>query len=459
MAAQPDTLLAAPSFNSAWRALSHLPHCGYAPLHVDIALLRDTLGFARRVQQRAGAVSRAILVGRPQALLMSADALETVLGDTSGRVSAAGGWAPFLGELFPRGLIMRDGEDHRLHRRRMLPALRRDALDQHLARMAPRVDATVDAWLQSGQLDLHDAFRRLTIDLASDVFLGVREMADIEAAHHDFVQLVDASAAILRLPEPWRRHTRYGRGLAARARLASFLRERVPARRADPGGDLFSQLCVLRDEDGLAFADEEIVDHMIFLWMAAHDTTRSALTTATRALALDTAWQTRLRDELGSMAAACETPNLDALNALSALGWTIKEALRLFPPIPTLARQLQADMQVDGQRLPGGTVVTLFLLAVQRDERWWPEPDRFDPERFAPHRADPQRHRYAWVPFGGGAHMCLGQHFAQMQARLVLRSLLARGRWALAPGSAAARMAFAPIAHPPAGLPVRLERI
>ncbi|KPF69852.1 hypothetical protein IP84_02760 [beta proteobacterium AAP99] len=449
----------APAFHSSWRALSHLPHCGYAPLHVDIALLRDTLGFARRVQQRAGPVSRAILVGRPQALLMSADALETVLMDTSGRVSAAGGWAPFLGELFPRGLIMRDGEDHRVHRRRILPALRRDALDQHLARMAPRVDAAVQSWVQAGQLDLHDAFRRLTLNLASDVFLGVRETADIEAAHHDFVQLVDASAAILRLPEPWRRHTRYGRGLAARARLGAFLRERIAARRADPGGDLFSQLCVLSDEDGLAFSDEEIVDHMIFLWMAAHDTTRSALTTATRALALDISWQSRLREELGTGAAARALPDLEALNALAGLGWVVKEALRLFPPIPTLARQLRADMQVDGQRLPGGTVVTLFLLAVQRDPRWWPDPDRFDPERFAPQRADPQRHRHAWVPFGGGAHMCLGQHFAQMQARLVLRSLLARGRWGLAPGSAAARMAFAPIAHPPAGLPVLLQSV
>jgi cytochrome P450 len=457
LAAQPDTLFAAPSFNSAWRALSHLPHCGYAPLHVDLALLRDTLGFARRVQQRAGSVSRAILVGRPQALLMSADALETVLADTSGRVSAAGGWAPFLGELFPRGLIMRDGEDHRLHRRRMLPALRRDALDQHLARMAPRVDAAVDGWVQAGQLDLHDAFRRLTLDLASDVFLGVRETADVEAAHHDFVQLVDASAAILRLPEPWRRHTRYGRGLAARARLSAFLRSRIAARRDDPGGDLFSQLCVLRDEDGLAFDDEEIIDHMIFLWMAAHDTTRSALTTATRALALDEAWQERLRDELGAGDAARALPDLDALNRLQALGWSIKEALRLFPPIPTLARQLRADMEVDGQHLPAGTVVTLFLLAVQRDPRWWPEPDRFDPERFSPERADAQRHRYAWVPFGGGAHMCLGQHFAQMQARLVLRSLLVRSRWQLPADQVKARMAFAPIAHPPAGLRVQLR--
>jgi len=434
-----------------WHALAHLPHCGHAPLAVDLALLRDTLGFARGVQRRAGPVSRAMLVGRPQALLMSAAALEVVLGDTAGGVSAAGGWAPFLGELFPRGLILRDGDDHRTHRRRMLPALRRDALERHLARMAPRIDAAVGAWVRAGRLDLHDAVRRLTLDIASDVFLGVRDAAEVTAAHHDFVQLVDASAAVLRWRVPF---TRYGRGLAARARLAAFLRARIPQRRAEPGDDLFSQLCLLRDEDGLAFDDDEIVDHMIFLWMAAHDTTRSAITSAARALALEPAWQDRLRDEVRAQGAT-QPPTPASLAGLGTLDAVLRESLRLFPPIPTLARQLLAPMEIEGHPLPAGTLVTLFLLAVQRDERWWPEPDRFDPGRFT--RSDPARHRYAWVPFGGGAHMCLGQHFAMMQGRAVLRALVQRARWRLTGRAGTAHMTFAPIAHPPGGLPVELR--
>ena len=433
-----------------WRALAHLPHCGHAPLAVDLALLRDTLAFARGVQARAGPVSRAMLVGRPQALLMSADALDAVLADTAGGVSAAGGWAPFLGELFPRGLILRDGDDHRLHRRRLLPALRRDALERHLARMAPRIDGAVGEWLRAGRLDLHDAVRRLTLDIASDVFLGVQDAGEVAAAHRDFVQLVDASAAVLRWRVPI---TRYGRGLAARQRLAAFLRARIPLRRTAPGDDLFSQLCVLRDDDGLAFDDDEIVDHMIFLWMAAHDTTRSAITTAARALALTPDWQDRLRDEARTQGAAGQAPTTATLAAQEPLGWVLREALRLFPPIPTLARQLLVPFEVEGVRLPAGTLVTLFLLAVQRDARWWPEPDRFDPERHA--RPDPARHRHAWVPFGGGAHMCLGQHFAMMQGRAVLQALVARARWRLA-GSAP--MTYAPIAHPRGGLMVEMRR-
>ncbi len=248
----------APAIAPPWSALAHLPHCGHPPVLVDLALLRDTLGFARGVMARAGPVSRAMLVGRPQALLMSADAADVILGDTRGRVSAAGGWAPFLGELFPRGLILRDGAVHREHRRRMLPALRRDALERHLARMAPRIASTVAAWRRAGRLDLHEAARRLTLDLASDVFLGIDNPAEVAAAHHDFDQLVDASAAVLRWRVPL---TRYGRGLAARRRLAARLAALIPARRAAPGDDLFSQLCAGRDDDGQAFDDGELVDH------------------------------------------------------------------------------------------------------------------------------------------------------------------------------------------------------
>lgn len=432
-----------------WRALADIPHCGYAPVWVDVSLLRDTLGFARKVQARCGPLARAMLVGRPQVLVFGAEDIETVLAEPT--ASAAGGWAPLLGDLFPHGLILRDGADHREHRRRMLPALRRDAIAQHLQRMTPKIRQTVAQWLARGRLDAHEAARHLTLHLASDVFLGVHDEAEVRTAHEAFAQLVSASAAVWRVPLPL---TRYARGLGARRWLADFLQERIAQRRRAGGDDLFSQLCVLRDGHGVAFSDKEIVDHMIFLWMAAHDTTRSAITTMLRALALAPQWQRRLREE------ACATgyaePTVDDLAALDTLGWTFKEALRMFPPIPTLARQLCAPLQLSGKLLPAGSLVTLFLLAPQRDSRWWPQPDDFEPDRHAPSAAAP-RPRCAWAPFGGGAHMCLGQHFAQVQAKAVLREVLRQTRFALEPGSAAARMAFAPIAHPPGGLPLRFE--
>jgi cytochrome P450 len=309
--------LPAPAAVAPWSALSHLPHRGYPPIVVDLALLRDTLGFARGVLGRAGPVSRAMLVGQPQALLMSADGIEAILGDTRARVSAAGGWGPVWGEPFPRELILHDGTVHHAHRRRMLPALRRDALEQHLARMAPRIDAAVAGWRAAGRIDLHEAARRLTLHLASDVFLGIDDPSEVAAAHHDFVQLVDASAAVLRWRVPV---LRYGRGLAARRRLAARLAGLIGERRAKPGDELFSQLCVLRDEDDRPFTDDEIVDHMIFLWMAAHDTTRSAITTLVRALALDDASQARPRNEVLDTLPPGDPPTLDGLARLESLG-------------------------------------------------------------------------------------------------------------------------------------------
>jgi len=442
------------------RSLAHLPHCGHAPVLSDIRFLRDTLGFTRQVFQRCGPVSRVMLFARPQLLLLSAEANERVLFDRDETFSARGGWKPLLGDLFPGGLILRDGQDHRRHRRLMLPAFRREELARHLARMTPTIDATVERWLQHGQVEFYAAVKRLTLDLATDVFLGVRLKAEIDAVDHDFMDLVQASAAILRLPLPG---TTYARGIKARARLVRFLSERMAARRHGDGDDLFSQLCRQQREagdtetGGGGYTDAELVDHMIFLLMAAHDTITSALATVMLALAQNPQWQDRLAGEIDASEAArdgCAAPTLDSLGRLDLAGQTLREALRLYPPLPTIARMAVRDCELHGCRIPAGTPVTVAPLFVQRDERWWSDPDRFDPERFSPERAEHRRHAFAWTPFGGGAHMCLGMNFAELQVKAVLRALLARGRWQLGTGFRDS-YAYIPIGRPRGGLPIR----
>jgi cytochrome P450 len=463
--------LAGASVARTMRALAHLPHCGHAPILADIRFLRDALGFAREVHARCGPVSRGVLFARPQVLLMSAQANERVLFDRDGAFSAHGGWGPLLGKLFPGGLIVRDGDDHRRHRRMMLPALRREELAKHTARMAPAIDAAVRDWIARGQIEMHHEVKRLTLSLAIDVFLGVKLRDEIDALDHDFNAIVDASAAIMRLPVPG---TVWSRGLAARARAAAFLHAQIARRRHSPGEDLFSQLCVQAgphaahgDADPAGgFTDQELVDHMIFLLMAAHDTTTSALTTTVMSLALHDEWQARLRDEVHAQAPHRESapaghdptqaPDIDELGRLELVWQTLREALRMYPPIPTIARATTREVEIHDQRIPAGTQVTVFPLLVQRDPQWWTDPDRFDPERFGPGRAEHKRHAFAWTPFGGGAHMCLGMNFAELQAKLVLRTMLARARWRIAPGYRH-DYAFAPIGKPRHGLPIALQ--
>ena len=181
--------------------------------------------------------------------------------------------------------------------------------------------------------------------------------------------------------------------------------------------ELFPQLCQACDEHGQQYSDEEIVDHLIFLMMAAHDTTTSAITTMVYAMARHPQWQERLRVEARTAVdrlrvAGRSAATLDDLATMTQTEWVFKEALRLYQPLPTIARRALADVEIHGMRIPAGTPVAVFPIQVHRSPRWWSEPDHFDPERFSPARAEHRRHPFAWVPFGGGAHMCLGLHFA-----------------------------------------------
>ena len=441
-------------------SLAHIPSTGDWPLVSEARFLRNTLAFAQRVHAKCGPVSRGWWMFGQSVYLMSAQANEMVLFDRVGRFSAKLGWERVLADLFPRGLMLRDAEDHRWHRRLMLPAFRKEALARYLEAMSPRIDTAVAQWGAAGDLTFYPAIKRLTLAIAADVFLGTRLDAEIDRISADFSDLVAASVAVVRIPVLGRT---YARGVQARARLAAFIRERVAQRRAGQGTDLFTQLCQARDEADTQYSDEEIVDHLIFLMMAAHDTTTSAITTMVYALARHPQWQDRLRREahrVGTVmqAAGRGAPTLDDLDLMTDTELVFKEALRLYQPLPTIARRALVDVEIHGKRIPAGTPVAVFPIQVHRSPEWWSNPLQFDPERFAADRAEHRRHPFAWSPFGGGAHMCLGLHFAEMQVKAVLLPLLRHWQWSV-PDGYVPDYAYAPIAKPRDGLPIRLVHV
>jgi cytochrome P450 len=194
--------------------------------------------------------------------------------------------------------------------------------------------------------------------------------------------------------------------------------------------------------------------------MAAHDTTTSAITTLVYALAKHPEWQDRLRREAQTTAQVMaddnrSAPTLDDLALMTDIELVFKEALRLYQPLPTIARRALVDVEIHGKTIPAGTPVAVFPIQVHRSAEWWTNPEQFDPERFSPERAEHRRHAFAWAPFGGGAHMCLGLHFAEMQVKAVLLPLLRNWQWSV-PNGYVPNYAYAPIAKPRDGLPVRL---
>jgi cytochrome P450 len=412
--------------------------------------VKSPLEFARRQLALYGPVSRTRFLFERTINLISAEANEFVLLDRAGNFSAYLGWEPTLGQLFPRGLMLRDGDDHRYHRRLMQPAFRKEALAGYLARMNPRITTAVGDWMRRREVAFYPAVKRLTLEIACDVFLDVDLPNEIDRAGEAFFDLVEASNAVNRVPVLGRK---YERGLAGRRYLACLIQDRIPGRREGDGTDLLSQLCRAQDERGQRYSDAEIVDHLIFLMMAAHDTTTSALATIAYALAKHASWQTRLRvlaNDLSARPLAHED-----LAGLEAIDWVLREALRLYPPLTVILRRTLRECTFAGVRLPADVPVMVYPVATHRMAEYWNDPERFDPERFSPERAEQRRHPFAWTPFGGGAHMCLGLHFAEMQVKAVLVQLLRAARLTV-PAGYRAPFQLAPLVRPSDGLPLTL---
>ena len=298
----------------------------------------------------------------------------------------------------------------------------------------------------------YPAMKQLTLDLAATSFLGTGigpEVADITRA---FVDMVAASIAPIRQPWPG---TQMARGVKGRARIVAYFSEQIPIRRAKDGEDLFSQLCRATHEDGALLSPQDIVDHMSFLVMAAHDTLTSSLTSFVAALAANPQWQDRLRDEVTALGVAAGEPTTsENLEAMPLAEMAFKEAMRMKPPVPSIPRRATRDFSFGGYAIPAGTLVGINPLFTHHMPDIWPDPETFDPSRFTD-EAQRGRHRFAWVPFGGGAHMCLGLHFAYMQAKCFTWHLLNNFRVAVEPGYRA-NWRLLPIPYPRDGLPVTL---
>lgn len=429
--------------------LSHLPgDDGWPVMGQTLQFLFNPTEKAEQLYAEYGPVMRGNVVFEPVVHLIGPDGNQFALADRDGNFSAYKGWMPVLGELFPRGLMLRDGADHRSHRRIMQAAFRKPALAEDLALMQPLIGERLAAWPE--RLEFYPAIKTLTLDLAAGVFLGLKLGRESERVNKAFVDVVQASLSILQLPIPG---TRYGRGLSGRAYLERFFAERIPSKRQENGNDLFSRLCAAESEEGERFDDGEIVDHMIFLMMAAHDTTTSALTTMAYLLARHPEWQDRLRDE---MTAAGDTLDYDELETLTDAAHAFREALRLYPPLPSMRRRTVRECEFQGYTLPADTTVNLFIHLTHHLSEYWDKPESFDPDRFA--RNEHRRHPFQFIPFGAGAHTCIGLHFAEIQVKAVLHRLLRNYRLEVEEGYEMPYQ-IVPIGRPSDGLPITLRPI
>jgi len=432
-----------------------IPQAGLFDFLAQTMRYRDrTLELVRGLYDRYGPVVLQRTGVMPLVSLFGPDANRFVLLNQHEDLSARRAWNLIMGRIFTNGLLLRDGADHRQHRRIMQGAFHHSALREYVERMNPHIATAIKGWHRRGRaFHAFPAFKLLTLDLACSIFLGIKLGRQAHRLNEAFEASVAASMSLVRLRIPG---LEFDRGLRGRGFMIDFFGSLIPRKRASESPDIFSRLCHAQSEEGERYSDEEIIDHMIFLMMAAHDTTTSTLTSMMYELARHPEWQERARAECRAFDR--EVLAYDELGQVPTLQLVLNETLRRHPPLSTIPRVSQRAFEFGGYEIPADTMVAIYPIHTHHMPEWWNDPFRFDPGRFAPPRAEHEQHPYLFVPFGGGAHMCIGYRFAEVQIKALMYQLLRQYRWSIPDGYVMPEQQ-APIGKPKDGLPITLRRI
>lgn len=416
-----------------------------------LSMRRDPFEFANRRTAEYGEVFAMNALGLRIVTAYGADAAGEILMNRDRAFVNGPAWSYFIGPFFNRGIMLLDLDEHRHHRHIMQQAFSPNVLKGYFADMQPVIADRV-ASFPVGRVKLFEEFKELTLDIALEIFLGIElDKAEADRLNKAFIETVRAGVALVRKPVPG---GRWWKGLRSRKVLEDFFYQHIAAKRATQTADLFSVLCHAESDDGHRFTDEDVVNHMIFVLMAAHDTSTITMTQMAYRMAEHPKWQANARAqsmELGP------TLSYDDLAGMTVLENIMKESLRMCPPVPAQPRTAIKDTQVQGYFIPKGTMVTIPQMANHRDPRYFSNPDVFDPDRFSAERAEDKGHRMAWMPFGGGVHKCIGLYFAGMEIKTILHNLLRDYEWSV-PAGYRLPMDYSALPVPKDGLPVTLVR-
>ncbi len=436
------------------KSVAHIPGTeGWPVLGSTLAVLADPKRQVERLAARFGPVFRTRAFGIRDIALLGPEANEFVMFDQAKIFSSAHGLSSMIERVFPRNLLLLDFDEHRLQRRALSVAFKAGPMKAYLQSLNRGIAGGIASWKSpSSDMLFYPAIKQLTLDLAATSFLGAKLGSEAAVLKRAFTDMVTAVVAVVRKPIPG---TRMARGVKGRAFLIDYFGRQIDARRASDGADIFTQLCKGTTDEGALLTPQQVVDHMNFLMLAAHDTLASSLTAFVWFLSVNREWQDRLRAEIQSLGLSKGEPlPYERLDDLPLTEMAYKESLRLIPPVTHASRCVMRDTEFAGYSLPAGSRVSANILFTHHMPELWPEPQKFDPLRFTGEAAR-GRHKFAFVPFGGGAHMCLGLHFAYMQAKCFAYHFLSTTEVSVAAGYKP-NWKLWPLPQPRDGLRVRL---
>jgi cytochrome P450/Na+/melibiose symporter-like transporter len=352
----------------------------------------------------------------------------------------------FFAAIFGGGLLGLDGEDWRRHRRIMAPAFDPRSVAAYGPAMAATVQTFIERWdalPDSARVDMDQEMRALALEVISRTVFSTDsgEMKEL-VRDHMLRGMAHAGAANLLDLLPLigaRRMRRRVRELELASRplddaIARLLAEREAAPKAGPA-DLITRLMAARDsETGGRLTAKEIRDEIVTIYIAGHETTATTLAWSWYALSQRPEHMIRVQAELDEVLGG-RAPGFEDLPRLAYTRRVVEECMRLYPAAPGLStRRALADDEVCGVKIPKGASVNVIPWVLHRNSAVWSDPETFDPDRFSPEQAE-GRPRFAYLPFGAGPRVCIGQVLAMNEAILALAALAQRYSADLAPGA------------------------
>lgn len=416
------------------------PRDGFLGLSIAFRSLREPLAFLQEMAQCYGDIVH-ILVGPLHTYVINHPNLIREILVAKGKSFLK--WERqkrVFRKIDGNGLINSEGDFWLRQRRLIQKAFQHRRLARYAETMVAVTRRRLDRWTAGAAINLEEEMSQLALEIAGETLFGVDlrdqaawlgETAEVlrETFNREFLAIAPLPDW---LPLPSKRRMR-----RAIRKLEAFITGIIRDRRAcrQDKGDLLSMLLLAVDEqgDGTGMTDQQARDEAVTLFNAGHDSTSAALAWTCYFLARYPDVQERLRDEMqvvlgGRAAAFADLPRLTFTDRV------VRESLRICPPTSALfTRQAITEVEIGGYQLARGSLVTLSPYVTQRDPRWFPEPERFDPDRFGPGRAD-HIPEYAYLPFGGGPHVCIGNTFAMMEIALVTATLVQRFHLELTPG-------------------------
>lgn len=400
-----------------------LPYFGNA-----LQFRRDPLAFVRGVQRSFGRVATVRMGRFPMVMFFRPEHVRYCLIEQP-RNFTNSEVAQGLRRVLGNGLLTTDGEYHRRQRRLIQPAFHKKRVEGYAATMVQHTCEMLEDWQPGARLDIARAMQALTLRIVAKALFDV----DLKAEHAD---LARAFRLVIENPTqiPWSLGSvhldlpflPYGKFLAGKHALDEYVYALIARRRAEGGdtGDVLSMLLAARAEDGSGMSDEEIRDQTMTLFAAGHETTANALSWTFYLLSQHPAELARLREELGDVLGGRD-PAPEDLARLPYLDWVVTESMRVYPPVWTQGRHAIGPFELEGYRFPAGTIGMFSQWVIHHLPDVWGDPERFRPERWDPTRGE-QVPSGAYFPFGGGPRTCIGMPFAQLEARLLLATILQR---------------------------------